>query len=264
MIMQTSDITFVDTHCHLYASEFDDDRIGMVSKAMEAGVHEMMLPNIDSLSLEGMWDLVNAFPDHCFPMMGLHPCSVKADFKEVLSILKEDLTVRSYAGIGETGIDLYWDITFREEQVEAFEEQIRWAKEFQIPIIIHSRESLDLNIEIITRQAGEDLKGIFHCFSGSYEQAMAIHDIGFKVGIGGVVTFKKSGLDEVLPRLPMEMIVLETDAPYLAPVPFRGKRNESAYIRLIADKIAHLTGKSLQEIAIETTRNAHEVFRKKI
>ncbi len=262
--MQTSDITFVDTHCHLYASEFDDDRAGMIQKALNAGVQEMMLPNIDSASIVGMWTLVNDFPDHCYPMMGLHPCSVKSDFAEILLTMKEDLSVRAYVGIGETGIDLYWDKTFIDQQVEAFEEQIRWAKEFGLPVIIHSRESLELNIEIITKHAGDDLTGVFHCFSGTYEQAMAIYELGFKVGIGGVVTFKKSGLEEVLPRLPMEMIVLETDAPYLSPVPFRGKRNESSYIPLIAEKIALLTGKTLQDVALQTTRNAHGLFRKKI
>jgi TatD DNase family protein len=262
--MQTSDITFVDTHCHLYASEFDEDRTAMIARAIAAGVQEMMLPNIDSGSVEGMWELVHSFPGRCHPMMGLHPCSVKPGFEESLRQMKEDLFTRDYVGIGETGVDLYWDKTYRDEQVEAFEIQIGWAKEQGLPVIIHSRDSLDVTIEIIQKHAGEDLRGIFHCFGGTYQQAMAIHEVGFSVGIGGVVTFKKSGLDEVLPRLPVEMIVLETDAPYLAPVPFRGKRNESSYIPLVAEKIALLTGKTQQEIALQTTRNAHGLFRKKI
>ncbi len=262
--MQTSDITFVDTHCHLYSSEFDEDRFMMVARALAAGVQEMMLPNIDISSVDGIWELVNTFPAHCYPMMGLHPCSVKPGFEEILGKMKEELSAREYIGIGETGVDLFWDKTYIDEQVEAFEVQIRWAKEFGLPLIIHSRESLDLTIEIIQKHAGEDLKGIFHCFSGTYDQAMAIHEVGFKTGIGGVVTFKKSGLDEVLPRIPFDMVVLETDAPYLAPVPFRGKRNESSYMPIIAEKVALLTGKSLQDIALETTRNAHGLFRKKI
>ncbi len=236
----------------------------MVQRAIDAGISKMMLPNIDMLSVEKMWQLVADFPDHCYPMMGLHPCSVKEDFREILDHMKSDLFHRDYIGIGETGIDLYWDTTYNKQQVEAFEEQILWAKEFGLPIIIHSRDSLDMNIEIIASHKSDELFGIFHCFSGSYQQAITIYELGFKAGIGGVATFKKSGLDELIPRLPPDMIILETDAPYLAPVPFRGKRNESAYIRLIAEKIALLTSKPLEEVAFQTTVNALEVFRKKI
>jgi TatD DNase family protein len=252
----------IDTHCHLYASEFDIDRDAMIRRALEAGVEMMLLPNIDLSSVEAMLQLVSDFPQNCYPMMGLHPCSVKEDFREILQQMRLFIQEGNYYGIGETGIDLYWDTTFRQYQIEAFETQIGWAKEEQLPIIIHSRESLNLNIEIIEHHQDGNLTGIFHCFSGAPEQAKRIFDAGFKIGIGGVLTFKKSGLEGIIPQMPAEMIVLETDSPYLAPVPYRGQRNESAYLRIIAEKLAFVTGTDLTDVAEKTSRNALSVFRK--
>ncbi len=254
---------WIDTHCHLYASDFDPDRPEMIKRALDAGVRQMMLPNIDLESLPSMLDLVGHFPDACKPMMGLHPCSVKEDFMEVLGQMKQEIGKGGYVGVGETGIDLYWETKTKEIQKDAFEHQIEWAKEFDLPIIIHSRESLDLNIEIIAGSQDGRLRGIFHCFGGNYEQAKRIYELGFKIGIGGIITFKKSELDHLLPKLPPEMIVLETDAPYLAPVPYRGKRNESSFLILIAEAVARSLNLSLKEVSEMTTRNAEAVFKKK-
>jgi TatD DNase family protein len=261
--METSQLHWIDTHCHLYVEEFDADRHKMMERALEAGVMQLMLPNIDLSSVASMHRLVEQFPRHCFPMMGLHPCSVKADYQAVLMDMKNLLDQGDYAGIGETGVDLYWDTTFRSEQIEAFEQQIGWAKEKQLPVIIHSRESLDLNIGIIRKHQDGRLKGIFHCFGGTYEQAKEIADIGFHIGIGGVITYKKSDLSDVVRRVPTNLLVLETDSPYLAPVPFRGKRNEPAYIPVIASRLATALSMSLDEVARLTSQNAREVFEKK-
>ncbi len=261
--METAQLNLIDTHCHLYVEEFEQDREAMINRALESGVSNMMLPNIDEASISGMWALVNRYPNHCMPMMGLHPCSVKADYREVLARMEVDLRSRTYIGVGETGIDLYWDKTFRAEQIEAFEIQIGWAKAFDLPVIIHSRESLDLTIQIISKHQDGCLKGIFHCFSGDPGQVEQISNLGFKVGIGGVVTFKKAGLAELLPHIPLNMMVLETDSPYLAPVPHRGKRNEPAYMVLVASKIAEVLGLSLEEVARVTTENAASVYGKK-
>ena len=253
---------WIDTHCHLYVKEFDDDRTLMIHRAIDAGVKKMMLPNIDEESIPSMLDLVNEFPENCLPMMGLHPSSVKSDYKTILHRMEGLMRHGSYTGIGETGIDLYWDVTYKEEQIDAFRVQIQWAKELGIPVIIHSRESLDLNIEIITSEQDGRLKGIFHCFGGTTEQAHAIYELGFKVGIGGTVTYKNSSLPSVLPGIPKEMIVLETDSPYLTPVPYRGKRNESSYLALIGEKVAGILSISVAELANLTTANALEVFGK--
>ncbi len=261
--METKQFKWIDTHCHLYSPEFDPDRAEMVRRALNSGVEKMMLPNIDAQSIPGMWELVNSFPGHCFPMIGLHPCSVRQNFKEVLDGMEPELMSGKYIGVGETGIDLFWDITFKSQQIEAFERQIGWAKNIHLPVIIHSRESLDLTIEVIERHYHPDLKGIFHCFSGSQEQIRRIENLGFKVGIGGVVTFKKGGLAEILAQIPLSMMVLETDAPYLAPVPYRGKRNEPSYLALIAQKIAEVLDMPIEEVARITTENAEAVYGKK-
>ncbi len=261
--METSQLNFIDTHCHLYSAEFDVDRIEMIRNAVHAGVRQMMMPNIDLDTVSLMLQLVTEFPGVCYPMMGLHPCSVKENYKEILQHMKGLIDTGSFAGVGETGIDLYWDTTYKGFQIEAFEQQISWGKEFDLPVIIHSRESLELNIDIIASQQGGRLRGIFHCFGGDYDQAIRIYELGFKIGIGGVVTFKKSGLADVLPRIPSDIILLETDAPYLAPSPYRGKRNEPAYLPLIAGQIALLLGLSLDEVANITYQNALDVFRKK-
>jgi len=261
--METSQIRFIDTHCHLYADEFDHDRPEMIRRALELGIHQLMLPNIDLESWPRMMSLVDHFPENCLPMMGLHPCSVKEDFSEILDQMKKIILKGGFVGVGETGIDLYWETKFKDIQIEAFEIQIGWAKELELPIIIHSRESLELNMDIITKHQDDRLRGIFHCFGGNYEEAMRIFELGFKIGIGGVITFKNSGLSDLLPQIPPEMIVLETDAPYLAPVPYRGKRNEPAYIRLIAEKVSQSLNISLADVAALTSRNALEVFGKK-
>lgn len=261
--MQTSELIWTDTHCHLYADAFDADRTIMIQHAIKSGVHAMMLPNIDHASISGMHALATEFPRHCFPMIGLHPCSVGPDYKQDLARLYAQLNNADYVGIGETGIDLYWDVTYRNEQIDAFETQIQWAKENQLPVIIHSRESLDLNIEIIQRHQDGRLKGIFHCFTGSVEQGKRIEGMGFYMGIGGVITYKNSSLPAVVRSLPPSSVVLETDAPYLPPVPYRGKRNESAYIPLIAERLAEALEMPLAELSVLTERNASLVFQKK-
>ena len=261
--METSQSHWTDTHCHLYVQEFDEDREAMVTRALSAGVDRMMLPNIDVESIPGMWRLVDKYPEQCFPMMGLHPCSVKENYEDILAMMEVELKSRAYAGVGETGIDLYWDTTYKKEQIMAFETQISWARAMDLPVIIHSRESLDLTIEVIANQQDGRLKGIFHCFSGEVEQVRNIERLGFKVGIGGVVTYKKAGLAELLPHIPLTMMVLETDAPYLAPVPHRGKRNEPAYIPLVAARISEVLGISLPELSRVTSENAASVFGKK-
>lgn len=250
----------IDTHAHLYLPEFDDDRQEMLQRAKDAGVSEIYLPNIDSGSIKSMLALEKANPDLCHAMMGLHPCSVSENVEEELAIVKGWLERRTFSAIGEIGTDHYWDVTHARAQERAFEQQILWAKDYGLPIVIHSRETLDLNIEIVGRHAGERLRGIFHCFTGTVEQGRQIIEMGFYLGIGGVVTFRNSGLAEVIAALPLDAIVLETDAPYLTPHPYRGKRNESAYTRLVAQKIAEVRGISIEEVSEATTRNARQVF----
>ena len=253
----------IDTHAHLYAEQFDEDRANVMESAMSCGVEKIFLPNIDSNSIDAMLALEAAYPDRCFAMMGLHPCSVKADYKEELKIVKGWLDRRKFCAVGEIGMDLHWDTTFAKEQEEAFRMQMNWAKELELPIVIHSRKATDEIIEIVTSEKTDQLRGIFHCFGGSVEQANKIIDLGFYLGIGGVLTFKKSGLDEVLKSVDMKHLVLETDSPYLAPTPFRGKRNESAYTLKVAEKLAEVKGLSVENVAEITTRNALNIFSKK-
>lgn len=262
--METSQYSWIDTHCHIYAEEFAMDRDLMVERALKAGVKTLMMPNIDLESIPGMLELAGKYPDHCMPMMGLHPCSVKPDYQSFLDRMEVEIASGAYVGVGETGIDLYWDKAYKAEQILAFERQIGWAKAYNLPVIIHSRESLDLTIEIVSRHQNGFLRGIFHCFGGEPEQVKQIEQLGFKVGIGGVVTFKKAGLDALLPHIPLNMIVLETDAPYLAPVPNRGKRNEPAYISLVAQRITEILGMELAELARITSDNAEAVYGKKV
>jgi TatD DNase family protein len=262
--MESNQIHWTDTHCHLYVAEFDQDQDEMVQRAISNGVIQMMMPNIDLESVDRIAALAAKHPASCFPMMGLHPCSVKEDYIRVLGKIEKLIFNGNYIGVGETGIDLYWDTSFKAQQVVSFELQIDWAKELDLPVIIHSRESLAMNLDIISKKQDGRLKGIFHCFGGSLEEARKIQELGFKIGIGGVVTYKNSNLPEVLPKVPLSMIVLETDAPYLTPVPHRGKRNESAYIPIIAAKVADILDISLFELARLTTENASEVFRKKV
>lgn len=250
----------IDTHTHLYAKRFDSDRDEMIERAKAAGIATCYLPNIDSESIPGMMALEAQYPDYCVPMMGLHPCSVKEDYKKELAIVREWLEKRAFVAVGEIGIDLYWDKTFFEQQKEAFIQQAEWAVEYDIPIVIHSRESIDIIIDLIQQMKEPRLKGIFHCFTGTKAQSEAIIDLGFLMGIGGVVTFKNGGLAETLVDIDLNHLVLETDAPYLAPMPYRGKRNESAYVSLIADKIAAVKEVSKEIVARVTTKNAKKLF----
>ncbi|RME98209.1 MAG: TatD family deoxyribonuclease, partial [Bacteroidetes bacterium] len=224
----------IDTHAHLYSKKFDHDREEMLQRAIAAGVGQFLLPNIDRESIESMLALEAAHPDRCHAMMGLHPCSVQANYQEELAVVRDWLDKRPFLAVGEIGIDLYWDKTYLEEQKEAFLLQVEWALELDLPIVIHARESLDLLIELVRGVGDKRLRGVFHCFTGSLAQAQAIIELGFYLGIGGVATYKNSGLTETLAQLPLSAIILETDAPYLAPVPKRGKRNESAYVRYVA------------------------------
>ncbi len=249
-----------DTHAHIYVKEFAADRDDMLLRAKAAGLRKIYMPNIDSSSIDDMLSLELHHPDLCVAMMGLHPCSVKKDFEKELYVMEGWLARRTFAAIGEMGTDLYWDKTFWDQQKEAFAIQVRWAKQYGLPLVIHCRESIDETIELLSPLAGNGLTGIFHCFTGSSSQAEKIVELGFYIGVGGVSTFKNGGLDKVLPLVPPGRIVLETDSPYLAPVPYRGKRNEPAYLTLIAERVAAVTGMSLNELEETTTRNAAAVF----
>ena len=252
----------VDTHAHLYASEFDADRREMINNAITSGVEKFYLPNIDSSSIPGLFNLCKEFPGHCFPMMGLHPCSVDNKYGDELHVVEHWLSKMRFCAVGEIGIDLYWDKTFINQQQDAFRHQIGLAKKYNLPIVIHTRNSFDETFEIVSEMNYTGLKGIFHCFSGSIEEAKKIISLGgFKMGIGGVLTFKNSGLDKVVKEIELENFVLETDSPYLAPVPYRGKRNESSYINLIAQRLSEIKNIDLKIVAEVTTKNALELFK---
>lgn len=252
---------FCDTHTHLYADEFQPDRDEMIQRAIHTGITRLFLPNIDSTSIPGLFALTKTWPDHCFPMMGLHPCSVNEGFQSELKVVEHWLSQRKFYAVGEIGVDLYWDKTFKEQQLYAFEFQIRLAKKYALPIVIHTRNAFNEAYEVVERNNDTSLTGVFHCFSGTSEEAEKVIALkGFKLGIGGVLTFKNSGLDKVVQQIPLEHLVLETDSPYLAPVPHRGKRNESAYIRIIAEKLAELKQCSLEEVARITTENSKHLF----
>ena len=252
---------FIDSHTHLYSSQFDQDRDEVISRALSVGVNLFLLPNIDESSIEGMHALEGKYPNHCFAMMGLHPCSVDLEWQSVLHNLKKHLDTRSYIAIGEIGIDLYWDKTFLSEQKRALGTQLEWAKEMGIPVVIHARDSFNEIFEVIDIHNDERLKGVFHCFTGSIEDVHKIKSYGgFLFGIGGVITFKKSTLSLIVKEIGLDGLILETDSPYLAPLPHRGKRNESAYIPLIASKLADVFEVSEIEIAQITSRNAKQLF----
>jgi TatD DNase family protein len=253
--------SLIDTHTHLYLDAFNDDREVMIRRALEAGVKQMLLPNIDLASIEGMHALCDAHPTVCYPMMGLHPCDVKDGFEEVLNIMREKFSERNYVAVGEIGIDLYWDKTTLPIQIRAFETQIKWAKELELPIVIHARDSFNEIFEVMDRLHDERLRGVFHCFTGNAEQAKKILGYGnFLMGIGGVLTYDKSGLAEVVKDIPLDKLVLETDSPFLTPKPYRGKRNESAYVKFIADKLAEVKQTDLATIAFRTSENARSMF----
>ena len=253
---------FIDTHTHLYSSQFEEDRDEIVLKCIDNGITKLLLPNIDFTSIDGMMDLVVKYPTTCYPMLGLHPCSVDHNADEELKKIESYFTENhKFIAVGEIGIDLYWDKSFLTQQIKAFEIQISWAKKYNLPIVIHARDSFDQIFEVLDRLNDEQLRGVFHCFSGDLNQAKKVLSYGgFKLGVGGVVTFKKSGLDEVLKNISLEHLILETDSPYLAPTPYRGKRNESTYIPLIAQKLSSIYGISEEEIGNITTQNAKNLF----
>lgn len=252
---------FCDTHTHLYLPEFDEDRDAMLQRSFEAGVTHLYLPNIDRSSIDSLHMLAAAYPENCFPMMGLHPCSVKPDtWQEELKEIETLLFSGAYCAVGEIGIDLYWDTTTFVLQQEAFRIQCEWALRKKLPVSIHSRNATQECIDLVKPFAGKGLTGVFHCFSGTDQEAAAIVAMGFYLGIGGVLTFKKSMLPEAIAGISSDRLVLETDSPYLAPVPYRGKRNESAYIRLVAAHLADINNASLEEIAAITTSTAQRIF----
>lgn len=255
-------MNLIDTHTHLYLPEFDEDRKEMIDRALAQKVSRFILPNIDSESIPQIQQMRADFPDFCLAAMGLHPTSVKENFEKELQICYEELKKGNYIAVGEMGIDLYWDKTFYEQQKTAFKEQVKWALEFDLPIIIHSRDSFQEIFELMDEVWVTELKGVFHCFSGTASDAKKIiNDYRFKLGIGGVYTFKNSGLREALKDIGVEHIILETDAPFLAPVPYRGKRNESAYVSLVAQRIAQEKQIKWEEVAEITTQNAVELFK---
>ena len=249
----------IDTHTHLYDERLINDE-GQIQRAIDAGVTRMYMPNCDSNTIAGMLQLADKWEANCMPMMGLHPCYVKEHYKEELAIVAEWLGKRKFYAVGEIGLDYYWDLTFKAQQIEALETQIDMALKYELPIVIHSRESTADCIDIVRKKQNGKLKGIFHCFGGSMEEAKQIVELGLYLGIGGVVTYKNTNLPEILAEIGLDYVVLETDAPYLAPVPYRGKRNESSYIPVIAQKIADIKNIALAEVASVTTRNARAVF----
>ncbi|MCG8805043.1 TatD family hydrolase [Tenacibaculum finnmarkense] len=249
-----------DTHTHLYSEEFDQDRTEMIQRAKDAGVSRFFIPAIDSSSTERMFDLEKNFPDDVFLMMGLHPTYVKENYKEELAHVKKWIDKRPFYAIGEIGIDLYWDKTFVTQQQEAFRTQIQWAKEKKLPIVIHCRDAFDEVFEVLEAEKGADLFGIFHCFTGTLEQAKQAISYNMKLGIGGVATFKKGKIDKFLNEIDIKDIVLETDSPYLAPTPYRGKRNESAYLTNVVDKLVDIYGLTFDEISAITTQNSKDIF----
>lgn len=251
---------FTDTHCHLYDQKFSEDRAEVIARAFEENVKRIFIPNVDQHTVNGMMKIASAHPKKCFPMMGLHPCHVKEDFKAELAVLKIHLDKGGFYAVGEIGMDLYWDKTFAEEQKEAFRIQIHWAKDKGLPIAIHCRDAFDEIFEILEEEKDELLRGVFHCFSGTLEQAYRAIDLNFYLGIGGVVTFKKSGLDEVVKDIDLKHLLLETDSPYLSPSPKRGKRNESSYLIHIAQKVADLHQIPIERLAQITTDNSVKLF----
>ena len=252
---------YIDTHTHIYLKDFDEDRKQIIKECLDSGVNKLLLPNIDKSSIADVIKTCELYKDICYPMVGLHPCYVKDAYKNDLNYLKPIIKTIDTIAIGEIGIDLYWDKSNLENQREAFMTQINWAKEFKLPIVIHARDSYNEIFEVLDQLNDENLKGIFHCFSSTLEDADRILNYGgFKLGIGGVVTFKNSGLDKVVKNVDIKNIVLETDSPYLTPTPFRGTRNKSSYIPIIANKLSDIYEISSEEIGNITSKNAREIF----
>jgi len=250
----------VDTHCHLYLDEFKQDINEVIRRAEKEGVNKFYLPAIDSTETENIFLLEEHFPGKCIAMMGLHPCSVKENYQEELTMVKDWLAKRKFAAVGEIGLDFYWDKTFTVQQYEAFRMQIELSLQYGLPIVIHTRNAMQETIDVVKEFVPRGVRGIFHCFGGTVENAKEIIDAGFYLGIGGVLTYKKSGLAEVLEKIDLEYMVLETDSPYLTPVPFRGKRNESSYLKYIIEKLALLKNVPVEEVASITTANAEKIF----
>jgi len=250
----------IDTHAHIYSEDYSNDIDQVIERAYQCNVRKIVLPNIDSSSLKSMLDLSNAYPQICFPLIGLHPTSVNEDYRDELQLVDFWLNKRKFYGIGEIGIDLYWDKTFLNEQIIVFRHQLQLAKKHRLPVVIHVRDSFDQVFDVLHTERNDTLTGVFHSFSGSSEQARQIVDIGFKIGVNGIVTFKNSGLNKVIQEISPEHLLIETDSPYLTPAPFRGKRNESSYLIYVARKIAELHRTTVDEIARITTENAEKLF----
>lgn len=258
-----------DTHTHMYSDKFADDRDAAIQRCLDAGVTRLFLPNIDSTSVDGLLDLAKTWPNNCFPMMGLHPTSVGENVDDELEVVRQWLFEKldiaphgKFFAVGEIGLDYYWDTSFKDQQQMAFRTQIGWAKELGLPIVVHCRDAMDDILDILEEMNDDSLNGILHCFSGTLQQAQRAISMGFYLGIGGVVTFKNGGVAEVVQQLSIENIVLETDAPYLAPTPNRGKRNESSYLTLVADKVAECLRMTVEQVATATTDNSQKIFSK--
>jgi len=249
-----------DTHTHLYYETDNIKRDGLIQRCRENSIHRLFLPNVDAASVPKVYALTEAYPDMCFPMLGLHPCDVKVGWEQELDEIKSFHNQHKIYAIGEIGIDLYWDKTTLDIQIQAFRKQINWAKSLKLPIVIHCRDAFEQVFEVLQQEQGEDLRGIFHCFTGTIEQAQQVIDLGFYLGIGGVVTYKNSGLDKVVEQVDLKHIVLETDSPYLTPVPYRGKPNESSYLIYVAQKVADLHQTDIETVAAITTENSKMVF----
>lgn len=251
----------MDTHTHLYLNNFDADRDKVIQDAIGNGVETMLLPAIDSTTFNSMMELSGAYPNNCFPMIGLHPTSVKDDYEQEMELVENELKKGGYVAVGEIGIDLYWDKTYFDQQKDAFRRQLKLAKKHLLPVAIHTRDSFNEIYPIVKEESTDKLTGVFHCFTGSGDEARKIIDVGFMMGIGGIITFKNSGLAEVIKTMPTNHLLLETDAPFLTPVPYRGKRNQSAYITYIASKLAEVKNMGMEEIADITTKNAVGLFK---
>jgi len=252
----------IDSHCHIFLQEFDADRNIVVKRAQETGVETLILPNIDSTTISLLKDSCDAFPDACKALLGIHPTSVNDDYKKELKIVEKELerNPNKYIGIGEIGLDLYWDKTYYKEQIDAFLYQLQLAKSMNVPVAIHIRNAFDETFEVLRQSGISSFKGVIHCFSGNSDQAKQAIDFGFTLGIGGIVTFKKSGIDGILSNIDLQHIILETDSPYLAPTPFRGKRNEPSYLKNIAQKVADIKNVSIDDVAKITTNNCKTLF----
>lgn len=246
----------IDTHAHIYAPEFAEDRAAMLERAFEQGIQQMYMPNLDHTSIEAMLQLEEEYPGNCFAMMGLHPCYVNGDFEQELQLVEEWLGRKNFIAVGEIGLDYYWSTEFETQQEEAFAVQVNLAKKYQLPVVIHCRNSFGETVALLQKTGTDGLTGIFHCFTGTLADARQVTDMGFMLGIGGVSTFKNGGLDKVLPFVDPKHIVLETDSPYLAPVPYRGKRNEVSYTALVARRVADIMQVPVEKIAAATTENA--------